>query len=57
MSCPEFGLEAEVLLALALGLEPPAVRLAARQVRDQLQVRGGNQVGVGKVGGGGLDAL
>ena len=61
-SAPEFGLEAEVFLARALRLPPPAVRLAARQVRDELQIGRRNQVGVGKVGeceggGGGLDAL
>ena len=58
---PEFGLEAEVLLATVLRLEPPAVRLAARQVRDELQVGGGDQVEVGEVGSRGsrgrLDAL
>ena len=57
---PEFGLKAEVLLARAGRLEPPPVRLAPRQVGDDLQVGGGDQVGVGKVGsgggGGGLDA-
>ena len=47
-------MEAEVLLARALlRLEPPAVRLAARQVGDQLQVRSRDEVGVGKAGGGG----
>ena len=54
---PEFGLEAEVLLATVLRFESPAVRLAARQVRDELQVGGGDQVGVGEVGScGRLDA-
>ena len=59
-SAPEFGLEAEVFLARALRLPPPAVRLAARQIRDELQIGRRNQIGVGKVrecDGGGLGAL